>query len=95
MKFPTPAALIKSSALVVAIVGGMMLGAPTSADAAPAMAPVDVVAPASDLAEVRYGGGHWRHHGRHHRRHFGHHRGRHFGHHYGRRHHFHGRRFRY
>ena len=94
MKFPNPSALVKSSALVVAIVGGMMLGAPSSADAAPAMAPVDVVAPAADISEVQYGGGYWRHQGRHHRRMFGH-RGRHYGHHYGRRHHFHGRRYRY
>lgn len=103
MKFPSPTALVKSSALVVAIVAGMMFGTPKSAEAAPAMAPVEVVAPAADIATVQYGGGHWRSHGRHHRRHFGHHRGRHFGfhhrrhygHHYGRRHHHHGRRFRY
>ncbi|MBX9934499.1 MAG: hypothetical protein K2Y56_23785 [Methylobacterium sp.] len=95
MKIHSPAALVKSSALVVAIVGGMMLGAPKSAEAAPAMAPVEAVAPAADLTEVRYHGRHWHRHGHHHRRHFGHHRGRHFGHHHGRRHHYHGRRFRY
>lgn len=94
MKFPSLAALVKSSALVVAIVGGMMLGAPSSAEAAPAMAPIDVVAPATDISEIQYGGGHWRGHGRRHGRMFGH-RGRHYGHHYGRRHHHHGRRYRY
>ncbi|WP_227435505.1 hypothetical protein [Methylobacterium sp. W2] len=96
MKNPTLSAMAKTLAIVVALVGAMILGTPRGVQAAP-MAVSSEVAGSVNVAatQVQYGGGHWRHHGRHHRRHFGHHRGRHFGHHYGRRfgHHHHHRRF--
>ncbi|WP_019905440.1 hypothetical protein [Methylobacterium sp. 77] len=95
MKNPTLSAMAKTFAIMLALVGAMILGAPRSADAAPMAVTSEVAGSVNTAAtQVQYGGGHWRHHGRHHRRHFGHHRGRHFGHHHGRRfgHHHHHRR---
>jgi len=102
MRHSARSGLIKSLAIALALVGAMLFGAPRSAEAAPAIASTEVVAPATGLTEVQYRG-HWRHHGgrrfhHHHRgRHFGHHHRRHFGHHYGHRrgHHFGHRRYRY
>lgn len=96
-------AVVKSFAVVVALVGAMLLGAPQAAQAAPVAVSSEIAGPAPGLTTVQYGGGHWRHHGRHHRGYFGHRRGRHYGHHFGRRfgHHRHhrghhyGRRFRF
>ncbi|KQP33544.1 hypothetical protein ASF49_06505 [Methylobacterium sp. Leaf104] len=94
--------LIKSLAIVLAMVGAMLFGAPQGAQAAPAIVSSEVAGPAATITDVQYGG-HWRHHGRgfrhhhHHGRHFGHRHHRHFGHHYGRRHghHYGHRRYRY
>ncbi|WP_082503761.1 hypothetical protein [Methylobacterium sp. Leaf117] len=102
MRHSARSGLIKSFAIVLAMVGAMLFGAPQGAQAAPAMVSTEVAAPAVGLTQVQYGG-HWRHHRRgfrhhHHRgRHFGHHHRRHFGHHYGHRrgHHFGHRRYRY
>ena len=102
MKTPTLSALAKTLAIVVALVGAMLLGAPRSAEAAPSIVSSAIVGQAKAATTVQYGGGHWRQHGRHHRRHFGHHRHHHFGHHFGPRfghhhhhrgHHHHHRRF--
>ena len=95
--------LIKSLAIVLAMVGAMLFSAPQGAQAAPAIVSAEVAGPAAAVSEVQYGGGHWRHHGRgfrhhhHHGRHFGRRHHRHFGHHYGRHHghHFGHRRYRY
>ncbi|GJD31645.1 hypothetical protein PMNALOAF_2905 [Methylobacterium adhaesivum] len=81
--------LVRSLAIVLAMIGAMFVAAPQGAQAAPAMVSTQVAGPADALTQVQYGG--WRHHHGHHHRHFGHRR--HFGHHYGhRRHHF-GRHF--
>ena len=83
--------LVRSLAIVLAMVGAMFVAAPKGAQAAPAMVSTQVAGPAEALTQVQYGG--WRHHRHHHHhRHFGHRR--HFGHHFGhRRHHHFGRHF--
>ncbi|MGU3362994.1 hypothetical protein ACLBWX_21980 [Methylobacterium sp. M6A4_1b] len=94
--------LIKSLAIVLAMVGAMLFGAPQGAQAAPGIVSTEVAGSAAAITDVQYGG-HMRHHGRgyrhhhHHGRHFGHRHHRHFGHHHGRHHghHYGHRRYRY
>ena len=88
MRNTSRSGLIRSLAIVLAMIGAMFVAAPQGAQAAPAMVSTEVAGPAAALTEVQYGGygRHHRHHHRHygHRRHFGHHFGHHRGRHYGR-----------
>ncbi|WP_292501352.1 hypothetical protein [Methylobacterium sp.] len=104
MRTSARSGLIRSLAIVLALVGMTLFGAPQGAQAAPAIVSTEVAGPAAGLTEVQYGR-HWhhrggrgfRHHHHHRGRHFGHHHRRHFGHHFGHRHghHFGHRRYRY
>ncbi|HEX8416579.1 MAG TPA: hypothetical protein VF641_03155 [Methylobacterium sp.] len=94
MKNSSRPALLRSFAIVLALVGAMVFASPQSAQAAPATFSSEVAGSETGPTEIRYHGRrHFRHH--HHRRHFGHHRGRHLGHHRHHRHHHHGRRHRF
>ena len=60
MRTPSRPGLVRSLAIVLAMIGAMFVAAPQGAQAAPAMVSTQVAGPAEALTQVQYGG--WRHH---------------------------------